>query len=59
VYGCGSQSERFKDELPKANFGKGCIRFKKPEDVDLRALEKIVKAGAREREKANAAASGK
>jgi uncharacterized protein YdhG (YjbR/CyaY superfamily) len=59
VYGCGSQSESFKHELPKANCGKGCIRFKKFEDVDLKALEKIVKAGASEREKANATAAGK
>lgn len=59
VYGCGSQSESFKHELPKASFGKGCIRFKKVEDIDLKALEKIVKAGARAKEKSHGAAAGK
>jgi uncharacterized protein YdhG (YjbR/CyaY superfamily) len=59
VYGCGSQSESFKHELPKASFGKGCIRFKKVEDIDWKALEKIVKAGARAKEKSHGAAAEK
>jgi hypothetical protein len=36
--------------LPKADFGKGCIRFKKSEDIDLKALEKFVKAAAKSKE---------
>lgn len=42
-------AEKHKAELPKANFGKGCIRFKKLSDIDLKALEKLVKLGARTR----------
>jgi len=48
VYGCGAQvTPEIKRDLPKANFGKGCIRFKKPEDINLKALEKLVKSAAR------------
>jgi uncharacterized protein YdhG (YjbR/CyaY superfamily) len=61
VYGCAPENgaESLKHELPKASFGKGCIRFKKVEDIDLKALEKIVKAGARAKEKLHGAAAGK
>lgn len=36
-------AERYKKELPKANIGKSCIRFKKLEDVDQKVLAKILK----------------
>jgi hypothetical protein len=39
-------AEKYKDRLPKANVGKSCIRFKRLSDVDLNALEQILKHGA-------------
>ena len=58
IYGCGPGiAKDVKSALPKANFGKGCIRFKKPEDVDLKALEKIVKLAAQAKQKAMKAAA--
>jgi hypothetical protein len=47
-YGCltdGKQyiAEKHKKDLPKANIGRSCIRFKKLEDVDLGVLARIVK----------------
>jgi uncharacterized protein YdhG (YjbR/CyaY superfamily) len=57
VYGCGAEIESCKRAMPKANFGKGCIRFKKFEDVDLKALEKIVKTAGQA--KAKSVAAGK
>src|SRR5689334_24429947 len=59
IYGCGAEIESCKREMPKANFGKGCIRFKKFEDIDLKALEKIVKAAVTAREKSLKKAAGK
>jgi hypothetical protein len=40
-------AEKHKAELPKASIGKGCIRFKKLSDIDLKVLEKLVKLGAK------------
>lgn len=36
-------AETWKDKFPKANIGKSCIRFKKLAEIDLNALEKIIK----------------
>lgn len=36
-------AEKYKKELPKANIGKSCIRFKKLEDVDLKVITRILK----------------
>ncbi len=36
-------AERHKDELGKVTVGKSCIRFKKFEDVNMKALEKVLK----------------
>jgi hypothetical protein len=52
VYVCASEdgqyvAERHKDELPKASIGKSCIRFKRLSDIDLKALERIIKIGVR------------
>jgi hypothetical protein len=52
VYVCGAEggeyvAERRKEELPKASVGKSCIRFKRVSDIDLKALESIIKEGAR------------
>ena len=35
-------AEKYKDELPKADIGKSCIRFKKFEDIDLEVLKKLI-----------------
>lgn len=48
VYVCavdGDQyvAEKYKNQLPKADIGKSCIRFKKTEDIDLDVLEEIIK----------------
>lgn len=59
VYGCGAElAKEARRDLPKANFGKGCIRFKKPEHIDLKALEKIVKAASQAKVKSVAARAG-
>jgi hypothetical protein len=36
-------AERFKDQMPKADIGKSCIRFKKFEHIDFDVLGKILK----------------
>lgn len=36
-------AETWKDKFPKANIGKSCIRIKKLADIDLTALEEIIK----------------
>jgi uncharacterized protein YdhG (YjbR/CyaY superfamily) len=52
VYVCGAEggqpiAEKHKHEFPKANVGKGCIRFKRVADIDLKVLERIIKLGAK------------
>ena len=60
VYGCGAEiNHDARRDLPKANFGKGCIRFRKPDHIDMKALEKIVKSAAQLKLKSAAAAAGK
>lgn len=60
VYGSGAELDKqAKAVLPKADFGKGCVRFNKFDDVDLEALEKIVKAAAQAKLKSARAASAK
>lgn len=39
----GYISEQHKDQLPKANVGKGCIRFKRWSDLDPKVMKKIFK----------------
>lgn len=34
-------AESFKEKLPKASIGKSCIRFKRPDDVDLDIIKSI------------------
>ncbi len=53
VYGCGEEIRKeIQMELPKANFGKGCIRFKKLGDIDVKALVRVVTGAANARQKA-------
>ena len=46
VDGVGHIAERFKDALPKASIGKGCVRFKRLSDLDRAALAKMILQGA-------------
>jgi hypothetical protein len=52
VYACATEdgqycAEKYKSELPKANIGKSCIRFKRLQDIDVKVLERIIKLGAK------------
>lgn len=52
LYACaaderGYVAERYKDELPKANIGRSCVRFKKFEDLDPKALTALLKETAK------------
>ncbi len=40
-------AEKYKDTLGKVSVGKSCIRFKKIEDLNLGALEKVIKLAAK------------
>jgi len=40
-------AERNKAVLGKVDVGRSCIRFKRLADVDLKALERVVKEGAK------------
>jgi uncharacterized protein YdhG (YjbR/CyaY superfamily) len=39
----GYIAEQYKNDLGKVSVGKSCIRFKKIEDINLDALEKVIK----------------
>ena len=41
-------AEKYKDELGKVSVGRSCIRFKKLEDVNLKTLEKVLKAAVKQ-----------
>jgi hypothetical protein len=52
LYACvadGKQyvAELYKKELPKADIGKSCIRFRRIEDVDLAVIERLIRHAAR------------
>ena len=38
--------DEFRDALPAASIGKGCIRFKKPAEMDFGVLEKLLRRTA-------------
>ena len=38
--------EPFAARLPKANLGRGCIRFKRLSDVDLDVIDEVIRASA-------------
>jgi uncharacterized protein YdhG (YjbR/CyaY superfamily) len=38
--------EPFAARLPKANLGRGCIRFKRVSDVDLDVIDEVIRASA-------------
>lgn len=39
----GYVAERFRDRLPKANIGKGCVRFKRLSDLDETVLRELIR----------------
>lgn len=43
----GYVAERFKDRLPKANIGKSCVRFKKVDDLEPKALQELMRLTAK------------
>jgi hypothetical protein len=52
IYACGVVdddyvAERYKDQLPKANIGKSCIRIKRAEDIDFDVLKQILLISAK------------
>jgi len=40
-------AERHKNDLGKVSVGKSCIRLKKIEDINLKALERVIKLAAK------------
>jgi hypothetical protein len=38
--------ERWTARLPKANLGRGCIRFKRTADLDLDVIDEVIEAAA-------------
>src|SRR4051812_25720499 len=38
--------DEFRDALPSASIGKGCIRFKKPAAIDFAVVEKLLRRNA-------------
>jgi hypothetical protein len=46
-------AEKYKKELPKADIGKSCIRFKRLADVDPRVLAKIIRENVAAAKKMN------
>ncbi len=50
VLGCDGQenvAERYKKQLPKASIGKCCVRFKKFDDLDPKAVRAMLKEAAK------------
>jgi hypothetical protein len=48
LYACaaderGYVAERYKKQLPKASIGKSCVRFKRLSDLDVKALQALLK----------------
>ena len=37
--------EHYKEALPKASIGRGCVRFKSLDDLDAAALRELIRAG--------------
>lgn len=42
----GYLAESYKDRLPKADIGKSCVRFKRPEDLDQASLAELIRQAA-------------
>lgn len=39
-------AETYRDRLPTADIGRSCVRFRKPDDVDLDALRALIREAA-------------
>ena len=48
----GYIAERYKEALPKANIGRGCVRFKRLNDLDQAELKKLLKESVKASAKA-------
>ena len=46
MYGCAPLREKFLEQLPGAKFQKGCLNFKKPEDLPMKIAEQMIKESA-------------
>jgi hypothetical protein len=46
VYAPTLSLEPFAERLPRANLGRGCIRFKRVDDVDLAVIDELIAASA-------------
>ena len=46
LYASPVNLEPYVARLPKANLGRGCIRFKRLDDVDLEVLDEVIRAAA-------------
>jgi hypothetical protein len=46
VYAPTIELEPFVDRLPKANLGRGCIRFKRLADIDVAVIDEVIRASA-------------
>ncbi|MEP7361461.1 MAG: DUF1801 domain-containing protein [Chloroflexota bacterium] len=44
--GGGYLAESYKNRLPKADIGRSCVRFKRPEDLDPDLLTQLIREGA-------------
>ena len=43
----GYLAESYKERLPKADIGRSCVRFKRPDEVDQEALRELIRGAAR------------
>lgn len=46
LYAPTLQAEAYVERLPKANLGRGCIRFRWLDDVDLEVIDEVIRASA-------------
>jgi hypothetical protein len=46
LYAPTLQAEAYVARLPKANLGRGCIRFKRLDDVELEVIDEVIRASA-------------
>ena len=44
LYGCGPVLDAHRAELKGADCGKGCVRFKKPDQIDFGMVDRLVAA---------------
>ena len=47
LYGCGRAIEAHREQLQGLDCGKGCIRFKRPEQLDYAVIKSLLMAAAK------------